>query len=211
MDEARLREEFELVRDQYEQSSETRVSHILVEGSRESRQARIAEAQAALAGGMEFSAAAEQFSDDIGSAGNGGDLGYSDGETFPEAMEQAISELPLGEVSAPVETDAGTHLLLVTDRRAGTAVTLEDVRGELTVSLQDRDASAALLRDVELLRDLAFNAADLEQPAENSTQRRLFNVRRRSRAVSARACSQTRSYCRRPSPAKCSSKVITVK
>lgn len=163
--EEQLRREFELVRDQYEQARESRVSHILFEGDSGERAARVAEAQAALAEGLDFAAAAARFSDDVGSAGAGGDLGFTAGDTFPDPMEEAIAALPVGEVSDPVETRAGTHLLLVTDRREGTAVTLDDVRAELTASLQDSAASRALLHDVEQLRDLAFNAADLDQPA----------------------------------------------
>lgn len=160
--EERVREEFDIVRDQYQQSTESRVSHILFEGDGESRLQSVREA---LDAGMAFADAAREFSDDIGSAADGGDLGYTAGETFPEEMEAAIAALAVGEQGS-VETDAGTHLLLVTDRRAGSEVSFEDVRAELAQQLQDAEASAALLQDVERLRDIAFNAADLDAPAE---------------------------------------------
>ena len=163
--EARLREEFELVRGEYEQAAEARVSHILLEGDEQARQARLAEVQAALAEGLAFEAAAAEFSDDVGSAQSGGDLGYTAGDTFPPAMEEAISALAPGQRSGPVETEAGTHLILVTDRREGSAVSFDSVAAELQDRIQRREASADLLRDVELLRDLVFNAADLSEPA----------------------------------------------
>lgn len=163
--EARLREEFELVRGEYEQAAEARVSHILLEGDEQARQARLAEVQAALAEGLAFEAAAAEFSDDAGSAQSGGDLGYTAGDTFPPAMEEAISALAPGQRSGPVETAAGTHLILVTDRREGSEASFDSVVGELQDRIQRREASADLLRDVELLRDLAFNAADLSEPA----------------------------------------------
>lgn len=165
VEEARLREEFDLVRGEYELPAEARVSHILLEGDDEERQARLAEVQAALAEGLAFEAAAAQFSDDAGSAQSGGDLGYTAGDTFPPAMEEAVSALALGERSAPVETEAGTHLILVTDRREGSEASFDSLAGELEERIQRREASADLLRDVELLRDLAFNAADLGEPA----------------------------------------------
>jgi peptidyl-prolyl cis-trans isomerase D len=165
VDEARVREEFELVRDEFELATEARVSHILIEGSDSERSAGVTEVQEALAGGMDFAAAAELFSDDIGSAQSGGDLGYTAGDTFPESMEEAIASLGVGEMSGPVETDAGTHLLLITDRREGSSVSFEDVAAELQDRLQRRDAAAALVSDVERLRDIAFNAADLNVPA----------------------------------------------
>lgn len=163
--EARLREEFELVRGEYEQAAEARVSHILLEGDEPARQARLAEVQAALAEGLAFDAAAAEFSDDVGSAQSGGDLGYTAGDTFPPAMEEAISALAPGQRSGPVETEAGTHLILVTDRREGSEASFDSVAAQLQDRIQRREASAALLRDVELLRDLAFNAADLSEPA----------------------------------------------
>ena len=163
--EARLREEFELVRGEYEQAAEARVSHILLEGDEPARRARLAEVQAALAEGLAFEAAAAEFSDDAGSAQSGGDLGYTAGDTFPPAMEEAISALAPGQRSGPVETEAGTHLILVTDRREGSEVSFDSVAAELQDRIQRREASADLLRDVELLRDLAFNAADLSEPA----------------------------------------------
>ena len=163
--EARLREEFELVRGEYEQAAEARVSHILLEGDEQARQARLAEVQAALAEGLAFAAAAAEFSDDVGSAQSGGDLGYTAGDTFPPAMEEAIGALAPGERSGPVETAAGTHLILVTDRREGSEASFDSVAGQLQDRIQRREASADLLRDVELLRDLAFNAADLSEPA----------------------------------------------
>ena len=163
--EARLREEFELVRGEYEQAAEARVSHILLEGDEPARQARLAEVQAALAEGLSFEAAAAEFSADVGSAQSGGDLGYTAGDTFPAAMEEAISALAPGQRSGPVDTEAGTHLILVTDRREGSEASFDSVAAELQDRIQRREASADLLRDVELLRDLAFNAADLSEPA----------------------------------------------
>lgn len=164
VDEERLREEFDLVRDEFEQAEESRVSHILFEGSDSERAERLAAAEAAIANGMSFTDAAREYSDDVGSADLGGDLGYTAGDAFPEEMEEAIAALDVG-ASGSVETDAGTHLLLVTDRRAGNAVSFEDVRMELEDRIQTADAAAELLIDIERLRDIAFNAADLSEPA----------------------------------------------
>ena len=160
--EERLVEEFDLVRDEFEVPTETRVSHILFEDDGDTR---AVEVLAALDEGLSFADAASEYSDDVGSAGEGGDLGYTDGTAFPEAMEAAIVELAVGERSAPVETEAGTHLILVTDRRDGIAVTLDAVRAELEDRIQRAEARDDLLLDVERLRDLAFNAVDLEEPA----------------------------------------------
>ncbi|MFT7288593.1 MAG: peptidyl-prolyl cis-trans isomerase D [Halieaceae bacterium] len=163
--EEEIREEFELARSEFEVPRETRVSHILFEGQGDDVAAQVDEMEAALAGGMSFADAARTFSQDVGSAQAGGDLGYTEGETFPDSMEEAIASLGVGERSGLVTTDAGTHFLTVTDRREGSAVSFEDVRAELETRLRDAAAAAALLSDVERLRDIAFNAADLSAPA----------------------------------------------
>ena len=164
-----LLEEFELVKSEYQYQTENRVSHILFEQGEDEEEAdyqsRIASAQAVLDQGKEFSTVAGEVSDDIGSAAGGGDLGFSAGDAFPEEMEAAIATLELNQVSEPVTTDAGTHLILLTERRAGEEASIDDVRVELEESLQLSAARAEILRTVENLRDLVFNAESLEGPA----------------------------------------------
>ena len=135
VDEERLREVFELEKSAYQRPEERRVSHILITPGDDEDEAavlaRIATAQATLDGGEDFAAVASDLSDDIGSAAAGGDLGFTDGSFFPEEMETAIAELSLDQVSTPVETDAGFHLIKLTELRDGESVSFEDVRGEL--------------------------------------------------------------------------------
>ena len=66
--------------------------------------------------GMSFSEAAEKYSED-GSAANKGDLGWlNPGDTIPE-FEEAMDNLKLNEISQPVSTALGWHLIQVNDRR----------------------------------------------------------------------------------------------
>ncbi|MEQ8515464.1 MAG: SurA N-terminal domain-containing protein, partial [Chromatocurvus sp.] len=168
--EERLREEFELAKQDVQYQTESRVAHILLEqGDDESDAAfaaRIAEARQAVADGAPFDEAAQTYSDDVGSAGSGGDLGFTAGSTFPEPMEEAIAALEPGEISGPVTTDAGTHLIKVLERRAGESIRFEDMRAELEQQIQATEARRELLLAVEQLRDLVFNAQDLRRPAQ---------------------------------------------
>jgi peptidyl-prolyl cis-trans isomerase D len=170
VDEQEVREAYELAIQNTAYQEESRVAHILFEqGDDESDAAyaeRIAEAQSALEQGMDFEEAAAAYSDDVGSADFGGDLGFTAGDTFPDAMEEAIAQLEAGEVSAPVQTDAGTHLIKVLERRAGESADFDAMRAELAAQIRSRDAREALLLAAERLRDLAFNAENLEGPAE---------------------------------------------
>ena len=68
-------------------------------------------------------------------------------------------------MSGLVETDAGLHLIKLTERRDGEIPSLDEIRLELTERIQLDNASAELLRATESLRDLVFNAEDLADPA----------------------------------------------
>ncbi|MEQ8800559.1 MAG: SurA N-terminal domain-containing protein, partial [Haliea sp.] len=155
-----LEEEYRIELGSYQYQTENRVAHILLQqasGESDSEFAgRVEAVQAALDAGEEFAAVAAERSDDIGSAGNGGDLGFSAGDAFPEEMEAAIAELDVNTISEPVVTEAGTHFLLVTERREADPPSLAEMRPQLEARLQDRDARVALLLAVEQLRDLAF-------------------------------------------------------
>jgi peptidyl-prolyl cis-trans isomerase D len=64
-----------------------------------------------------------------------------------------------------VQTDAGTHLILVTERNEGEEASLEEMRAQLTETIQMDEARIVLLRTVESLKDLSFNSEDLAYPA----------------------------------------------
>ena len=158
---------YEQAKQDLQYQTQNRVSHILFETDEDSSvQQRVASAQEKLAAGMAFADVAKQFSDDIGSVDKGGDLGYTSGEAFPDEMEVVVAELEPGVVSNPLETDAGTHLILVTERKQAEAPSLEDMRSALENTIQEDDARETLLLTVESLRDLSFNAEDLRNPAE---------------------------------------------
>lgn len=167
---AAIEEEYKIQLDSYQYQTENRVSHILLERrSGESDTdfaARVAAAEEALAAGQAFADVAAERSDDVGSASNGGDLGFSAGDAFPPEMEEAVAALEVDVVSAPVTTDAGTHILVVTERRDAQAPSIEELRPELEARLQEADARVALLLAVEKLRDIAFTADSLRSPAQ---------------------------------------------
>jgi len=170
VEESSVLEAYRLEIENTQYKNENRVSHILFEkrdGEDDAAlQQRIAAAQAKLAAGTKFSEVAAEFSDDVGSAGNGGDLGFSTGDAFPPEMEEAVAKLGVNEISAPVKTDAGTHLIVVTERKEGHAPELEELRPQLEEQLQLAQARVDLLLAVEKLKDLVFNAEDLSRPAK---------------------------------------------
>ena len=164
--EAEILAAYEQAKQELQYQTQNRVSHILFESGDDSDvQQRISVAQDKLAAGIEFSDVANEMSDDIGSADKGGDLGYTSGDAFPEEMEVVIAQLQPGIVSTPLETAAGTHLILVTERKDADAPSLDDMRPALENTIQEDDAREMLLLTVESLRDLSFNAENLRNPA----------------------------------------------
>jgi parvulin-like peptidyl-prolyl isomerase len=87
------------------------VAHILVATLAESQSIK-----AALTAGGDFGTLARQHSTDQASAVRGGDLGCLDSQQFVAPFEQAAQTQPIGQVSDPVQTQYGFHLILVTDQ-----------------------------------------------------------------------------------------------
>lgn len=95
------------------------VSHVLVatEGRSEAEaRERAEELKASIDGGAAFRTVASEESDDPGAAAQGGELGCGSRGRFPAAFEDAAYELEVDEVSDPVQTQFGYHLIRVEDR-----------------------------------------------------------------------------------------------
>ncbi|MCR9104697.1 MAG: SurA N-terminal domain-containing protein [Gammaproteobacteria bacterium] len=161
--EADVIEAYEIAVQSFIAGDENRLSHILLDTDNAEALATV---QAEIAAGVDFAELATRYSIDVGSSQRGGDLGYSNGNAFPPEIENAIAMLEPGTVSPPVETEAGTHLLLVTERRAMTPPSLEDMRAQLSAAIMREEAQVELVRTVEELRDIAFNSEDLSGPAK---------------------------------------------
>jgi len=86
------------------------------------------------AGELSFAEAADRDSEDPGNqeTPDGGNLGYfSRRGQYIEAFSKAAFDLKVGEISDPVETDYGYHLIQVTDRRPGEEITYETIREQV--------------------------------------------------------------------------------
>lgn len=164
-----IRAEYERRLKAAEEQAEREVAHILVETgpdrNREQALERIREAQQKLASGASFAELAGTYSDDVGSAEQGGALGFTRGDTFPPAFERAVAELEVGDVSDVVETDAGLHLVKLLSIRKPEVPDYEAARAEIETDIQSQRAKPKLVSAVERLRDLVFNAPDLAGPA----------------------------------------------
>jgi peptidyl-prolyl cis-trans isomerase D len=169
VEEARVRAEYEREVAAFLAGTQRHAAHILIEingeRSAEQAQAEAGELAAKARAGDDFAELARQYSDDLGSRDNGGDLGVSSGDAFPEPFEAALAQLAEGEVSEPVRTDAGFHVIKLLDVEEVTPPGFEQRRAEIEQRLSHSSARPALLQAVERMRDMAFNSDSLEGPA----------------------------------------------
>lgn len=152
-------------------TEERRARHILIAfGTDKSAAKNKLEALAKrIADGEDFAAIAKESSEDPGSKGQGGELGWVKRGMMVAKFEDALFKLKDGEVSAPVETEFGWHLIQVEETKPATIRPFEDasVRDELTELYQQRDLEKRFQEQSEQLEQLAFeNPASLDAVAE---------------------------------------------
>ena len=163
--------EYEVQKAQYENAERRRVAHILFEISDELDQdkaiARAEDIRQQFEAGENFSELAVNYSQDGGSASEGGDLGFTEQDgSFPEAFEQAVFALEKDQISEPVVTDAGVHLIKVTDIEQTEILPYDELKQTLATQIQRQAAGKKYVEWSSQLADLTFNAENLSDPAE---------------------------------------------
>jgi len=150
-------------------AEQRRAAHILIEVNDKTTEAqakaKIDEVQARLAKGEKFEALAKEFSQDPGSANNGGDLGYAGPGVYDPAFEKALYSLSKDQVSEPIRTDFGYHLIKLLGVEAPEVPTLASLKDKLTRELKAAQVEQRFVEATKQLEDSAFEASDLAQPA----------------------------------------------
>jgi peptidyl-prolyl cis-trans isomerase SurA len=145
--------------------TQTRVRHILIRSSEIVSEAdarrRLAGLRERIVAGADFAALARANSDDS-TAARGGDLDWIyPGDTVPE-FERAFQELKPGEVSQPVRTPFGFHLIQVLERRSA-ELSPERRRLQARQALRERKSDEAFQQWLRQLRDQTYVELRLEE------------------------------------------------
>lgn len=111
-----------------------------------------------LRAGADFAVAARRFSQDPGTRGNGGSLGWNRPDTYVREFADAMRVLPRGEISEPVVTQFGVHIIQV-ERTAPTEVLARHI---LIVPPMDSSRSQAARDEAIRLRTLVENGASFD-------------------------------------------------
>lgn len=171
-DEAALRKAYEEAETgRFRTEEERRARHILLavtpDKDEDAARREAEEVAAKLAAGGDFAALAAEYSDDPGSAGQGGDLGWAGKGVYAPEFEAALYALEPGQVSAPVRTQFGFHVIRLDEVKAGTERSFEEVRAELADELRRQKSQDEYYAIAEQMDDLALeNPSSLAPVAE---------------------------------------------
>jgi peptidyl-prolyl cis-trans isomerase D len=149
----------------FEAKAQRQAAHILIEVNDDVNDAaaleKATEIKTRISAGEDFAALAKEFSNDFGSAENGGDLGVVEKGTFEAGFEDVLFALEQAQVSEPVQSESGYHLIKVLSVIETLPPKLADVKAELVTNLKADKAEQAYLEQLEKLTDLAFISGDL--------------------------------------------------
>ena len=154
---------------QYQTPAQVRASHILLklEGKDEKQVQALAEDIAKKAkAGADFAALAKQYSEDDSNKDAGGDLDYFGRGRMVAEFEQAAFAMKAGEISNPVKTAFGFHIIKVVDNKPDTTRPVAEVRSEIEEQLKWQKAQAEAEKIAKSLEATMKTAADLDRIAK---------------------------------------------
>ncbi|HEV7491758.1 MAG TPA: SurA N-terminal domain-containing protein [Rhodanobacteraceae bacterium] len=162
-DDATLKDRYEKEKTRFVSPEQRLASHILIKvsgkGSPEDQKQALAKAEAIakdVKSGKDFAAAAKQDSADLGSKNQGGDLGWLEKGTTDEAFEGALFAMKKGDISDPVLTSEGYHIIQLRDVRPGTTRSFEDVKPELSKEFAGTERERIYTEKAGRLTDLTY-------------------------------------------------------
>jgi peptidyl-prolyl cis-trans isomerase D len=159
--------------ERYAQPEQRRVRHILLQVTDPKEDAAVkAKAEAILKraqGGEDFSKLAKEFSQDTGSAQQGGDLGWSERKVWVAPFADAAFSMTEGEIRGPVKTQFGYHVLKLDGIQPATVRTFEQSKGDLETEYRRNEAERLFNNAQDQLADAALqNSTDIDVVARKA-------------------------------------------
>jgi peptidyl-prolyl cis-trans isomerase D len=174
VDDTTLKARYEEQKARYSVNEQRLASHILVKVDKgadaEAHKQAQAKAQALVEqarAGKNFADLAKSSSDDLGSKNQGGDLGWLEHGLTEPAFDAALFKLNAGEISDPVLTDQGFHVIQLREVKAGSVKPFESVRADLMKEYVESERERRYSEISGRLIDLVYqNPGSLEPAAE---------------------------------------------
>jgi len=171
IDDAVVRARYEEQRAAAVADIERRASHILLEIGAGQTQEQVVEVAAGikqrLDSGEDFGVLAREFSVDTFSAEADGDIGYTNGSVFPTAVEQALLALEVGQVSDPVVSEFGIHVVKLTEYAAQSFPDYDEIAERISREIKTVEVDELFFSRMETLANLAFETFDLQAISED--------------------------------------------
>lgn len=117
---------FDENKDSFDQPEQVKASHILVKDEKTAN-----EVKKKLSDGEKFAELAKEYSTDTASKEDGGDLGYFSKEDMVQEFSDAAFDLNVNEISEPVKTEYGYHVIKVIDKKAAQDANYENSKEEI--------------------------------------------------------------------------------
>lgn len=156
----------------FQQPEQRRASHLLITVADDADSDTVNAALSKVEGlrqqlieGADFGELAKAHSDDLGSAKKAGDLGLFGKDVMDPAFETAAFALPVNQVSDPVRTAFGYHLIKVTEIQQQQTQPLAEVSAEISLRYRRQQAESAFFAAMDELQDSADEQPDSLQPA----------------------------------------------
>ncbi|GAB2656546.1 peptidylprolyl isomerase [Vibrio panuliri] len=144
--------------DKYSSDEQRKVSHILVQGDDEAKAQAILDE---LNAGADFATLAEEKSEDIGSAEEGGSLGWIERGVMDPAFEEAAFALAkVGDVTGLVKSDFGYHIIKLDELKDSQAKPYQEVAESIKQDLRDQQAADEFYELQSELERVAFEFPD---------------------------------------------------
>lgn len=163
LDEQQVRSVYDADIDQFVQPESRFVRHILVEideNGVEVAREKANDIVSRIQGGDDFVKVAEEMSDDTGSARRGGDLGVIQLGAMPSAFEKAASDLSVNEISEPIQTEYGFHIIQVYNLIPETRKAYKEVYEQIAADLRRTEAETRFVEMSEDFRNISYEQAD---------------------------------------------------
>jgi peptidyl-prolyl cis-trans isomerase D len=161
--EAELRAFYESEKQSFTAEGRRRASHILFDApsgtpEKESEEKRklAEEVLLKIQSGEDFTVLAKQYSDDIGSAKQGGDLGIINKGMMDDVFEKTLSELTVDQSSEVVQTPFGFHIIKLTELEESTVKSFDAAKEEIELSYKQKIAGEQFYQMSERLAELSF-------------------------------------------------------
>lgn len=146
---------------QFVASEQRRASHILIEGDDDAALEQIRQIADRIAQGEDFAEVAKASSEDVGSATDGGDLGYFGRDVMDPAFEEAVFALENeGDISEPVKTEFGYHLIKLTGIQKPEVQPYTEVADKVKKRYRMQEAESRFFDQAEQLANLSFENPD---------------------------------------------------